>query len=91
MKYYYNMRDTYYHPEDEYWTMDEVKRIRLFPAEENANGERLIDESGYLLWPVYDHKASHSWEFAECKDEEEAYELLLHSLNMSIHERLHDL
>lgn len=91
MKYYYNMRDTYNHPDDEYWTADKVRSIQLIPANDNDDGEKLIAYLFFCLWPVYDCDHGHSWEFAECKDEDEAYELLLHSLNTSIHERLHDL
>lgn len=91
MKYYYNMQDTYHHLGNEYWTADEVRSIRLIPVNDNENGETLIDDSHYCLWPVYDCDHGYSWDFVDCKDEDEAYDFLLRSLNTSVYEYLHDI
>lgn len=88
MKYFYNMADTFKRPEGQYWTMDQVRSITLFPAEPET--ELMAQDPHSTLWPVHDC-CGPSWEPVECESKDEAYEHLCRSLNMSVHERIHDL
>lgn len=86
MKYYYNMIETYSHPNDEYWTREQVEKISIcsedeFPADEE-NGD---------WWPVYNECFSCSWEPVECKNKKEAYEHLFQLLNKDVFEYVNDL
>lgn len=86
MKFYYNMIGTYNYPNDEYWTKEEVRKIRLCSEDELSAEEENGD-----WWPVYNECGSYSWEPVECKDKDEAYEHLLQTLNKSIYEYVNDL
>lgn len=88
MKYYYNMADTFDHPENEYWTEEQVRSIKLFSA--TAEVELMAQGGQGTIWCVHDC-CGPSWEPVECKDIDEAYEHLWRSLNMSVHEYVHDL
>ena len=88
MLFYYNMEDTFYHNDYKYWTMDEVKKIRLYPVPHDT--DKIAKDSNSNLWPVHD---PYGWshEHVECKDEEQAYQYMLESFNQSTYERIHDI
>lgn len=88
MRYYYNITDTFAHPENQYWTKEEAKCVKIFPATPEI--ELMAQEKHSTLWVVHDCCAP-SWEPVECKDADEAYEHLWRSLNMSVHEYVHNL
>ena len=88
MLFYYDMEDTLNHSDYEYWTMDEIKKIRLYPVSYETDKIAQSDDTSF--WPVHD-PTGYSWEHVECKDENEAYQYMLDSFNQSIYERIHDI
>ena len=88
MRYYYNMADTFDHPETEYWTEEQIRAVRIYPATPEL--DKAAQDEHSTLWPIHNCDKP-SWEHVECKDIDEAYERLGRSLNLSVHERIHDL
>lgn len=88
MKYWYKISDEIAlrseEEEDQYYTMAEVRTIRLYTRDEIHKGDP------ELYWPVHD-PCGWSWEPGEYASMDDAYDDLCRSLNMGIYERLHDI
>ena len=90
MLFYYDMQVelTFKRDPHKYWTMEEVKQIPLYPVSDET--DKLAKDDHTWLWPVHD-PCGWSWEHAECKDENEAYQFMMDLFNLSIYEQLNDL
>ena len=76
------------HDSHEYWNESEVAEIAIY--EVTPRIERVMRKEGNTLLPICG-KDLYSWEFADCRDETEAFDLLMWYLNQSVYEFLNDL
>ena len=95
MFFFYDMRDVCDHPEYEFWTEEQVRKIRLYPlnkpdawAEEAT--ARMEKEDGLSLWCVHENCGDDTIP-VDCKDTDEAYENLMWALNKSVYEYVNDI
>ena len=83
MKFYYNLVKFLNHEDpDEYYTEDEVRAVKLYPA--TSEVVEMAKDMNSHLWPVHDPHAL-SMELVECENEEQAREYILMSANESVY------
>lgn len=88
MMYCYDAATMPVHDSHEYWNESEIAEIAIY--EVTPRIERVMWKENSRLYPISDI-CQYSWEFADCKDETEAYEVLMDYLNQCIYEEKMDI
>jgi hypothetical protein len=83
MMYCYDSATMPIHDECEYWSESEVAEIAIY--EVTPRIKKAMHRPDCTLFPISDID-QYSWEFANCKDEKEAFDVLMRSLNQNIYE-----
>ena len=88
MKFYYKLLEVP-EPLGLYYTMSDLNDLELYPATKEIDDDYWSNEHSEY-WPVHD-PVGWTWEPVECKDECEAKEMMMYSLNNTIFETIRDI